>query len=221
MNIYFDFDGTIVNVSDRFYTVYQCICRELGVAVLNQVDYWLARCTRKSTREILRLSAGEGSYEAFIEKRTRLIESQQFLVLDQLRVGAKWVLKRLAQRHRLVLVSARGSHHCLTWQLKTLNIYDFFSEVCVSPPFGTWRDKAAILTAQQALSHGDAMIVGDTESDILAGQSVGITTCAVNGGMALENDLRRLEPGYVIHELSSLLDIVPCAAQGSRSPASL
>ena len=53
-----------------------------------------------------------------------------------------------------------------------------------------------------------ALIIGDSENDILGGQNAGIATCAVTFGFRPEKLLRSLNPDYVIDDLKELRTII-------------
>lgn len=53
----------------------------------------------------------------------------------------------------------------------------------------------------------EAIMVGDSDKDILAGKAAKTFTCAVTYGMRSEDELRKLNPDFVIHCFSELLDL--------------
>jgi phosphoglycolate phosphatase len=54
------------------------------------------------------------------------------------------------------------------------------------------------------VAKGRAAIVGDSTTDVRAGQAAGIMTCSVTYGFRSEEELRKAGPDYVIHDLSEL-----------------
>ena len=62
-----------------------------------------------------------------------------------------------------------------------------------------------------------ALMVGDTAADILAGKAAGLKTCAVTYGFGALEDLRRCEPDYVIDTFGDLAAVLRTAS----CPASL
>lgn len=210
MTIFFDFDGTLVRVADRFHAVYAEICREMGLESLSKTEYWEARRQGRSTREILVRTNGESSYTPFITKRTKLIESRRFLAFDTLKDGAVELLETLNERHELQLVSMRNSRENLMWQLDLLGIGRLFAGIRTASAFGSFADKAALLSDAGAVPHRD-LIIGDTDLDIKAGQSVGLATCAVLDGMRTATVLARLSPNFMVNHLR---EIIPLFSQG-------
>jgi phosphoglycolate phosphatase len=53
-----------------------------------------------------------------------------------------------------------------------------------------------------------ALIVGDTSADILAGKAAGVTTCAVTYGYGTREELRQCRPDYVIETFSELVTVM-------------
>lgn len=65
----------------------------------------------------------------------------------------------------------------------------------------------AALTALRCAPQ-QALMVGDTAADILAGKAAGLTTCAVTYGFGSLEELRRCEPDYVIDTFSDLVELL-------------
>ncbi len=65
----------------------------------------------------------------------------------------------------------------------------------------------ATLTALRCQAH-EALMVGDTPADILAGKAAGTRTCAVTYGFGTEDELRRCQPDYVIRQFRDLRPLI-------------
>jgi HAD superfamily hydrolase (TIGR01509 family) len=65
----------------------------------------------------------------------------------------------------------------------------------------------ATLTALRCPPY-DALMVGDTPADILAGKAAGTRTCAVTYGFGTEDELRQCQPDYVIDRFEDLLRLL-------------
>ena len=53
-----------------------------------------------------------------------------------------------------------------------------------------------------------SMMVGDTELDILCGKNAGAATCAVSYGYRDVEEIKALEPDYLIDDLKEILDLI-------------
>jgi phosphoglycolate phosphatase len=68
-----------------------------------------------------------------------------------------------------------------------------------------------VLAALAALhcAPADALMVGDTPADVLAGKAAGIKTCAVTYGFGTREALLECAPDHVIESFGELVDLVP------------
>jgi phosphoglycolate phosphatase len=73
----------------------------------------------------------------------------------------------------------------------------------------------AIIAALAALccAPQQALMVGDTAADILAGKAAGLRTCAVTYGFGSPAELQHCQPDYVIDTFSDLVRLVGALAQ--------
>src|SRR5215470_1887167 len=73
----------------------------------------------------------------------------------------------------------------------------------------------AVIAALAALrcAPQQALMVGDTPADILAGKAAGLKTCAVTYGFGTLKDLRHCQPDYVIDTFSDLVSLVKAREQ--------
>jgi len=73
----------------------------------------------------------------------------------------------------------------------------------------------AVMAALAALrcAPQQALMVGDTTADILAGKAAGLKTCAVTYGFGSLEELQRCQPDYVIDTFSDLVRLVEAPEQ--------
>src|SRR5262245_638852 len=64
-----------------------------------------------------------------------------------------------------------------------------------------------------------AVMVGDTPADILAGKAAGLKTCAVTYGFGALQDLQRCEPDYVIDTFGDLTAVLRTGTAYSNEPS--
>jgi phosphoglycolate phosphatase len=73
-----------------------------------------------------------------------------------------------------------------------------------SLPLKPAPDAVLKIMAEYRATKGRTVIVGDGVTDIQAGKAAGIVTCAVTYGFRSEEELRKAEPDFIIHEFSEL-----------------
>ena len=210
--LYLDLDGTLLDVSERYHRIYHDIMASCRQPVLSRAHYWECKRQRLSEFQIFSQTAVDGArFVYYQEARQRLIEDPSYLSLDRPIISnLHQVLKDLAKRHCLFLVTLRNNRDLLHDQLKDLGLFDYFNAV-LSPlstrPRDTsdWRLKAGLIH-KNGLQPLEAFIIGDTEADILAGKAVGLRTCAVLSGLRDMDYLCSLNPDFLIDNVSHLSD---------------
>lgn len=218
--VFCDFDGPIMDVSDRYYEVYrfailsvsalyQTQGNTLPVQMLSKEQFWQMKQEHIPDCEIARQSGlcQEQEY-IFFQKVRQIVNKPALLQHDQLQAGTQSALSLLcSQGFRLVLVTLR--HQDQVAQILQHNgLACLFSRI-----YGTQDDHAAysnhielktqLLTKALAEHYNpgrqtdSAWMIGDTEADILAGQSLGISTIALTCGIRSHSYLEKLKPTQI------------------------
>jgi phosphoglycolate phosphatase len=246
LTIFCDFDGPIVDVSDRYYHTYQqglaetqAVYYAQGIVLplhqLSKEQFWKMKQERTPDREIaMRSGLQAEQIDAFLERVNQIVNQPALLHQDQLQPGVRWALSLLqAQGVRLVLVTLR----CQTQAAQILRTYGL--EHVFSQIWGTQDQNAAYvnlaeqktqLLAQAIAACGaaknksgafSAWMIGDTEADILAGQAAGIPAIALTCGIRSQAYLQRFEPTRIHADLLSashyLVSQMPCYCSSLRA----
>lgn len=207
---FFDLDGPILDVSEKYYKVYSDILSQNGFKVLSKSEYWDAKREKISDIEILQKSIAVPFLDRYKYERKLLIESDPYLICDNLQDGAVNVLERLSKDKELVLVTLRTSPEQLHKQLEHLNLKKYFSTVLSSAEETNprWEIKYRLMKSflDKQKSH-DGILIGDTETDILAGNNLGFKTVAVLNGIRSYRFLKEAAPTYIIDSIKEILSI--------------
>lgn len=210
MIIFLDFDGTIVNISDRHYETYSQCTRTLGGAPISKNRYWKLKRRDTDWKIILPLSQLSVDVEGeFLARFINLIESTEMLAMDTLFDDSLNVLRSLSRQHELHLISLRRSHQNLQRQVDDLGLSSLFTGIYSGhseTKDGVLLKKAGIM--RTVVGHANSVVVGDTEADIAAGQQLGIMSIAVTTGMRDHEYLSLLKPGYVVDSLTAAESIL-------------
>jgi len=205
---FLDLDGVILDPSERLYQVYVTLAARLEGKILPKGEYWQMKRRKTSIEEILERSGLDpGLTESYAKQKGEVIESIPFLKYDRIIPGADRSLEHLVEKHQLTLVTLRSSRAALDWELKYMDIRRYFGEVLSGNSVnvqdysglkaGLIKDKFKVLDPRD-------IIVGDTETDILAGQELGIRTVAVLSGMRTECILQEAKPTFVFRDLTQV-----------------
>lgn len=208
MTIFFDLDGPILDVSEKYYRVYSDILSQNGFKVLSKSEYWNAKREKISDIEVLQKSSAEPFIEKYLHERKLLIEADPYLFYDKLQVGALHILETLYKKNKLILVTLRTYPEQLYKQLEYLNIKKYFFSVLSSGEEANprWKIKYNLIKnfLNKKMSTGN-ILIGDTETDILAGKELGFKTIAVLNGIRTEEILLKTNPDIIMKSIKDFL----------------
>ncbi|NET35126.1 MAG: HAD family hydrolase [Cyanothece sp. SIO1E1] len=238
--LFCDFDGPIIDVSDRYYSTYQLALADtqatyqaqgitLPLQVLSKKQFWHMKQNRVPDTEIATQSGLSGPpTETFLAHVRQIVNQPALLHQDHLQPGVRWALNLLRARGiRLVLVTLRGQKQA-TQILHQYELAHLFSNIR-----GTTDDQAAYCNSvdcktqllaevmaehpQQELQSGSAWMIGDTEADILSGQALGIPTIGLTCGIRSKSYLQKLKPTQVHTDLLAVAHHLLCGHHFSES----
>ena len=221
MITFWDLDGPILDVSERYWRVHRDTLSELGFGCLDKERYWMLK-RRKEPEARIAEACGAGSvFAAYQEHRLSRIESRPYLAFDSVQEGALSALELLGRTGEQILVTLRHDAANLDWQLRSLDLFRFFSAVLSSGEVTDprWRMKWG-LVGNHLKDRPDRtqrhLFITDTETDVRSGQELGFTTVAVANGIRDVSILEAAHPDRVLARTSDLLD--PAALAPFRDP---
>jgi phosphoglycolate phosphatase len=236
LTLFCDFDGPLVDVSDRYYLTYKLALAKtrshyraegtwLTVRPLSKSQFWRLKQQRTPDMEIvLRSGLPEWAMDYFLAKVRDLVNAPALLRRDRLQPGVAWALQQLkCQGVVLVLVTLRCQEQA-TQFLADHGLLDQFSRIygtqCADAAYQNYTDLKSQLLTQAMTDFGvdsaeGGWMVGDTEADVLAAQRMGIPSIALTCGIRSQAYLDRLKPTVIHHSLLELVravgqDPMPC-----------
>ena len=221
MTIYLDLDGVLLSVSARYHAVYGSLIAGLGGVPLDAAAYWSLK--RLGWKESRICAAHHVACDArrYASRFVEEIESPQVLAHDHLVDGALRTLGRLRGSHRLVLCTLRRRGAALRTQIEALGIAALLEDVLNEDDNdGDWRVKAGLMS-RDMLRSGDspgapAMLVGDSEGDILAARHAGVISVVVLNGMRGPGILAANDPGHLIEDITRIGRCLPAGDGETR-----
>lgn len=222
LRIFTDFDGPIMDVSERYYQVYRyCLAAvkeaTQPVKVLDKADFWRLKRAQVPERQIGHIS---GLYEEQARRFARLrrenIHSMHYLKHDRLIPGAVDALEKIqAMDYHLVVVTMRRAH-TLNLVLAQYNLEQFFPpQVRYCLPDGYIKNcdeiektrlmEKALAELPRACA---AWMIGDTEADIVAAQAHGLPVVAVLSGIRDQACLEHYSPDCIVENLQAAVDTI-------------
>jgi phosphoglycolate phosphatase-like HAD superfamily hydrolase len=204
--IYLDFDGTIVDPSQRLYQLYSEEVRRLGGRPLTKTHYWALKRRRQPEPAIIHRTVPSTDLADYLARREERIEHPDLLRCDTVLPRVRAALQQLAVSYRLVLVSRRRQEAALHDQVRWLGLAGYFAHVTACYQLGVpgWQSKVFAIRADARGDANPAMVVGDTEDDIEAGSALSLATVAVLTGLRTRAFLTALAPHAVLPALTHL-----------------
>ncbi|MFZ2631292.1 MAG: HAD hydrolase-like protein [Desulfosalsimonadaceae bacterium] len=206
---FWDLDGTIIDVSDRYYNLYKDIINDAGVDAIGKEAYWRAKCEAMPENEILKISGADAVFQNYHAKRISLIESEYYLSFDRLHEGIIPVLEYLSARFILVLVTLRSSPNQLNNELQRLSLKQYFTDTLSSgnQQSPRWQTKYTLIQEYMLIKKGSGhFMIGDTETDMKAGKELGLKTIAVLNGIRTRRRLLQANPDIMLNSAKDLLN---------------
>ena len=216
--LFCDFDGPIVDVSERYYRTYrlglstlEASHREnhgdaLAFQVLAKNQFWSMKRNRVADTDIaIRSGVPISLVETFLQQVQRIVNHPHLLQWDALQPGADRAIYQLKQMGiRLVLVTLRHPRQVQVF-LQTHELSQYVDEIFGASDINAAHhnraeQKVMLLERAIAAQHGQGYqttptcMIGDTEADIIAGQRAGIATVALTNGIRSHTYLERYQP---------------------------
>lgn len=224
--LFTDFDGPIMDVSERYFQVYEFCLSQIKltgqlVMPLSKSEFWTLK--RAQVPEVdIALKSGlteVGQAKEFAQLRRSTVHTDPYFKHDRPIEGAIAALEKAQNAGIELAIMTMRRVRELEPVLEQYELVRFFPpdrRFCLSNDYiktGDTKDKPRLMErAIATLPHADLQwIAGDTEADIEAGKQFGVTTIGILSGIRNETQLRAQSPDAI--ELH-LLDAVELAITG-------
>ena len=205
--IFFDLDGTLLDVRERYFTLHCHIARQLSVDPGTADDFWRLK-RRRAPSTLLLGDIGASEAANYDHLWLNLVETAPFTDLDTPFPGALHVLHELQDSATLALATLRRDAVIVRQQLRRLGLAPLFDEVLVSGEFAdVHRSKPALIQRSRWKDSRLAVVVGDTEDDADAAEALHVPFIAVDTGLREASQLRERAASVIcsLEELSQTL----------------
>ncbi len=203
MNIFLDLDGTLLDVSKKYYLAHTLAAKKFNIRSLSFKRYWILKRKKITEDIIVKIDAKSELYKLYDKERKKLLENESILAKDVLFPGVLCLLRRLQKKNKLYLITLRNDKNALRNQLIKLDIKSYFDRILSCPssknPTGT-----KISMIRKIGFQTKDMIIGDTEIDIAVGRKLGMQSIAVASGIRTSHFLKQLKPDSVIKSILQL-----------------
>jgi phosphoglycolate phosphatase-like HAD superfamily hydrolase len=222
MRIITDFDGPIMDLSDRYYHVYQLCLEQVrepnqSIRLLTKEEFWAYKRARVPEQQVgIESGLTVAQSEVFKNLRDRTAHQLQYLSLDRVVPVAISALAQIQSSGiELILMTLRR-----TCELNVaFNQYDldrFFSphcRYCLADDYqkqGDIQDKTQLMAqARSELKlEPNTWMIGDTETDIIAAQTYDIKVIGVLSGIRNRDRLEQYQPDKIVNNLAVAVEFI-------------
>lgn len=198
-NIFFDFDGTLINSQHRLYNLFIELCPECN---MTYDEYWKIKRRRITQKDFLKKYFNFSDQECDSFHRTWLkeVEKPSRFKQDFLYDGIKGLLEKLSKKYNLYIVTNRQSGKMAQKEAQELGIREYFKDILVTEQKKT---KVELIKENTCYSAQDTL-VGDTGEDIKTAHSLNITPIAVGWGIIDEDVLEEYKPHKIVRKVEEL-----------------
>jgi len=207
--IFFDLDETLIDTSERHYTVYTDILDLYGIQnTLSKEEFWNQKRIGRKTVELLPKTSSKEFVQKFMDEWLKRIEDIRYLKYDSLLQESLHILSILEDKANLMLVTLRNNKENLFWELDNFGLNKYFKKILVGSPLKLKNKAPLIKNYIEKHFKNNFIIIGDTEADISAGKELGIVSIAVTYGLRTKKFLTKLKPNFYLDTLSKLPEIL-------------
>lgn len=216
-----DFDGPIVDVSERYYQVYQYCLTTIArpgqtITPLTKPEFWSLKRSRIPETQIgINSGLDDSQAQDFAQLRRITVHTMPYFKHDLIIPCARAALQKLQSRGvELVVMTMRRTRE-LDFALSTYGLDGFFlpeRRYCLTNDYVKTQDIAdktlLMQKAIQELSPAQTWMLGDTEADIIAAQSQNLPAIAVLSGIRDQTQLSAYRPDYILDDIAAATDLI-------------
>jgi phosphoglycolate phosphatase-like HAD superfamily hydrolase len=217
-----DFDGPIMDVSDRYYRVYQFCLEKLGlpdqeIIQLSKEEFWELKRSQVPEVEIGKLSGLE-SVQArnFAKMRRETVHTMPYLVHDRLQPEAVPALETAQKAGIDLVVMTMRRVRELDEAFDRTDLRRFFpmpQRYCLGNDYvktGDTKDKPLLMekALQELPPASSTWMVGDTEADIIAAKTHGVKVIGILCGIRNQTQLEKHQPDLIMANLQEAVDFL-------------
>lgn len=225
MHFFLDLDGPILDVSRRHWRTYADLLGAHGDCALSLERYWAMKRSKTVTAEILAASGCSYPSDDFVADWVALVETRRYLLYDEPWSHTAELLRGLQKEGNTVLVTLRRSRKELEWELELYGLREYFDDILSSgeQTLPRWQVKIDLILKAGYKPTPDDFMIGDTETDILAGQALGVWTIGITCGIRNAELLAQCRPDFLFDSLAdfsnrTLWDQLLRQTQGAGPP---
>jgi len=205
MLVIFDFDGTLVDVSGRWYQLHLDIAKKHSLPIIEREVYVSAK--KEGVKEealMLQFSDDISAIKAYCKERVVYIEDTDYLACDEPFEGIFDVLNSWSDLGPMCLLSKRKSAENFHWEVENKGFKPLFRDLV---PTGGKGKKEVLLDLYSKEELSSAVIISDAFEDYEMGLEQGMQVFVIGYGCRSAEYFLNLGVPKVINHCSELIPI--------------
>jgi phosphoglycolate phosphatase-like HAD superfamily hydrolase len=196
--IYFDFDGTLIDISKKMYEAYADFLQSQSKEFLSYQTFCDLKQSGMSIEGILKQTRAETILNVYLKKMPAMLEEDIYLGLDSTFEGIFEILKFLKESGiKVIVYSRRKNRKNLECEISNLALKGLITEII------TGNIKKELKKAGPS-----DILIGDSILDIGLGKSVGLRTVGITTGFYSRSALLASKPDLVIDSLKEINSVL-------------
>ncbi len=219
MTVFWDLDGPILDVSERYWRIHKDILEGFGRPFFEKDQYWGMKRQGMLESDVLMRLDSIDLVADYHKKRQEIIEKREYLLHDRLQKGAMDALVRCGKGSGNVLATLRGHSEKLIWQLDHIGISNLFRDVISSgeEKHPRWRIKYDLMGDYLDGNGRGHVLITDTDTDIRSGKELGMFTIGISNGIRGPDILKKEGPKILIENTYELMrEDIMCILEGHK-----
>lgn len=216
LTIFFDFDGTLIDVKSKYYQIYADFIAGYNGICLGLEEFWALKRAMGSNEDICAKSGLLKQLGSELKEFTKQnIEKEKYLTLDTPFIDTFQILDYLQQKQATVnIISMRRNTIGLENQIIRFGISRYITNIYAPHAIlgatiieGDSLSKSHAITSL-GINNNKAIIVGDTGTDLSSAKHLGWQSVAVLTGLRNREEIEKYQPNYIIDQLIDLRNII-------------
>lgn len=217
-----DFDGPIMDVSERYYQVYLLCLQKTKypsqvINKLTKEEFWQLKRSHTAEKQIaFRSGLDVEQAQEFAKIRKETVHTEPYFDYDVMVPGALETLVKVKEAGIDLVVMTMRRVRELNYAFDKFNLGKFFPEdrrYCLSNDYIKTRDiEDKPLLMGKAIKElppaTEIWMVGDTEADITAAKKHGVKMIGVESGIRDRTQLELYQPDFILEDLKAAVDFI-------------
>jgi phosphoglycolate phosphatase-like HAD superfamily hydrolase len=205
MLVIFDFDGTLIDVGERWYQLHLDIAKKHSLPLIEREAYISAKQEGiKEETLMLNVSDNISAIKAYCKERIVYIENKDYLAFDQPFDGIFKVLDGWSNLGPMCLLSKRRSTENFLWEVESKGFKPLFRDLV---PTGGKEKKEVLLNLYSKEVLSSAIIISDAFEDYQTALELGMQPIVIGYGCRSTDYFLKLGVPKVINDCSELIPI--------------